>query len=264
MIRTRHGSLRRAGPPLLLLLAAPLAPLAFGGCGEDNAGPSPTPVVSERGPGGGRGTGSAAPEVVLPAVAGQLPAPRDRRAERQAPAFPPEPGGGGGGGAPTGEEDEDEPTEDPLPRALQAAFGAPTDCVSEETRGRLHDTLSVRVTVRVLPSGRPVSADVSGARLSDTDLECMRARALALRLPGPVADAPRTVAATITYQVASARAETEQREAFLSFGLPEPGGSAPNTGAVAAPGTTLPAGGAASGRPTGFVAPSSTLPAVTP
>jgi len=132
---------------------------------------------------------------------------------------------------------------------LRSAFGTPTSCISASTRERLQGALTLNVTVRVSPSGRVTSATVSGAGLASGDVACMTERAEGLRL-GPIEDAPRSVRATITFDIASTAGTRSDSE------TPE----WQNRPGAQAPGTTLPAGGTAA-RPTGFVPPSSTLPA---
>lgn len=175
--------------------------------------------------------------------------------------------------APAPREAEPAVRRDELPEALQRAFGAPTACISAATREQLGATLRLHVSARVTGTGRVVSATVSGPALSPADLDCLRRHAEGLRLPGPIENAPRTVATTVEYQVASASARPAEpsppppRE--RQPGSVAPGSTLPAAGTVpgrpggsVAPGSTLPASGTATERPPGFVPPSSTLPAV--
>ena len=271
MICNQHGSLHRAGLPLALLFL--LGSVVGLGCDDERAPLSARPG-SGRGPGGGTPTEASGPPVPIPGVAGQLPTDA-RRARRSAPTFPPEPGAGSTGRAAAVDEEDDQADADPLPSALRQAFGSPTSCISEATRDRLGETLHVHVSVRVTPSGRLASANVSSSQLSAEDLECMQRHALALHLPSPIANAPRTVATEVEYRVQDGRVSTQVQTGppprtpapgTVAAGATLPAGgteTARPTGFVA-PGSTLPVGGTATERPAGFVAPSSTLPAVAP
>lgn len=148
-----------------------------------------------------------------------------------------------------------ETPEDVLGNALRMRFGTPTDCVSEQTRETLRGALDITVTVRVMPSGRVTSSSVSGRGLSAADLACMRARAEGIHLPGPVENAPRSVMATVRFEISSTPGTTQEPEPLPERQL--------GPGHVRA-GSTLPASGTESERPRGFVPPSSTLPANAP
>ncbi len=239
-------------------------------------GSTPTPSgTSGRGPiGRGPGNRRAAPGAEPAAPIPQ--APRDRRSGAASGSMPslaaaPPPsatapsGGPGGTGGPSG------PADDPAPEALRRAFGAPSHCISAETRERLTNRLSIRVQAAVMGSGRVTRASVSAGGLSATDLECMRRHAESLSLGITVENAPRTVTAVVVYDVRSTPGE--ERE-VVPQAPPIPGQVAPDrtlpaladgspSGQVA-PGITLEPGGTASARPGGFVPPSSTLPAQVP
>jgi len=155
----------------------------------------------------------------------------------------------GGGGARGGREDDSID----YSAALASAFGAPTSCISAETRERLEGQSTLRVNLRVhaTPSGRITSATVSGGGLSDEDVACMTAHAEGLRLPA-IEDGPRSISSSVEYDIRStpgSRTEPETPEFQLPSGAQRPG-------------VVLPAVGA-EGRPAGSVSPDSTLPAQT-
>lgn len=216
--------LRRAGAGVFvvgIVLAA--------GC--DSAGPQVGNVTHERG-GRSGGTGTFVQPMAAPGPAPAEPAGRHARLPMGLEGAPIAGGGRIGGGAQAAPPPPTEAPTNVLENALRMQFGTPTDCISEATRPTLAGTLSLTVTVRVMPSGRVTSAIVTGRGLSSEDLTCMRERAEQIHLPGPVEDAPRTVMATVSYEVSS-------------------------TPPVVAPPTIPPEG---EGRPPGFVPPSSTLP----
>ncbi len=233
---------------------------ALAGC--DAVSPSVVPVAGERGAG-------SPTDVTGPTVDMGLPAPgaRDPDAPRRPPA-PRQPGDRGvpgvaglGGPAAIG------PTERAAPpdygNALRVAFGTPTDCISPASRERLRDRLTVQVSVRATPSGRVTSASVNGAGLSPEDLACMTRRAEALQLTGPIEGAPRTIATSIEYTIASTPG-TPGREGGWEADW---GPSSPTQGALPAgaqaPGVVTPAI-APPGPAPGAVPPAHTLPAVGP
>lgn len=143
------------------------------------------------------------------------------------------------------------PVEDRLREALQRAFGTPTQCIAEQTRTRLTDRLTIQVQVSVTSSGRVTRASVSSSQLGAEDLECMRRHAETLRLATEVPGAPRSVTASVEYEVTPAGAVETRRE--LGDVPPVPGRVGPDS--------TLPAAGTVTDRPAGSVAPSFTLPA---
>lgn len=183
------------------------------------------------------------------------PGATDPNARRRPPSPTPRtraavPAASGGGGS-AGGGGEDGTTD--YSAALASAFGSPTSCISAATRERLEgqSTLRVNVRVRATPSGRVTSATVTGGALSGEDLACMTAHAEGVRLP-PVEDGPRTITASIEYDVQSTpgtRADPEPPEIRLPSGAQRPA-------------VVLPAQGA-EGRPSGAVTPDSTLPAQT-
>ncbi|MEZ4336950.1 MAG: hypothetical protein R3B82_10010 [Sandaracinaceae bacterium] len=264
----RHS---RAG--LLLILAAACG----GGC--DSAAPGVVPVASERGIGVPTDVDGPT-ENPAPGAAPQDPT------RRRAPPPPRDPAdrigvpGIAPSAVPTAPSDPTPAAGPPdYSNALRTAFGTPTDCISAETRGRLQGRLTVSVSARVTPSGRVISANVSGSGLGPEDLACMTRRAQAMQLSGPIEGAPRTVRASITYEIASTPAtpgreggwELDWGPSSPSQGTLPPGAQAPGIvtpargpsgpapGSVA-PDVTLPAQGSTT-HPPGYVPPDSTLPA---
>lgn len=224
--------------------------LAAAGC-ED-------PLEASRRPAPARGPmGAASPRpgpVAAPPGPGSSPSDFGARRGTARPFAPPSPAAASTG--PRGAEaDEVDESGVDLRAALQRAFGSPAHCISSETRAHLGDSLSLLVSVRVTGTGRVVSATVTGSSLSDDDLSCMRRHAESLRLPSPIEDAPRTVAASVRYEVAGGSITTAGDPASAPPVRTAPPNSQP-------PGRTLPAAGSVTERPAGFVPPSSTLPAV--
>lgn len=225
-----------------------------------------------------RGRGATEPSAVVPVPAppeGETsPRPHrprllDQRALEAQERGPAAPAASQAGGAP-GEAAEEAEGRD-LEADLRRAFGAPADCLSEETRDAMGDALTLQVSVRVTPAGRVVSAEVTGGALSEADRACLTRRAEGIRMAAPIEDAPRTVSATIRYSVQDGRVTTTERELpERSYGpgtllpdstLPAAGTETERPAGSLAPSSTLPAQGA-EGRPPGFVPPSSTLPAL--
>lgn len=211
--------------------------------------PPPAPARAR-----GATRGASAPPAIepsaLPPAPGAVPSPSHvsphRVPEPPAPAAPtalPS--------TPASDPDPSAPaaTNDRLRDALVRAFGTPTHCVGEETRGRLRDTLVVQVQVSVTAAGRVTRASISSPQLAESDLECMRLHAERIRLDAQVPDAPRSVTASIEYRVTPATPPEPRRE------LPD---VAPVPGRVA-PDLTLPAAGTVRDRPPGTVPPSFTL-----
>lgn len=226
---------------LVLLLAATLV-----ACSEDEPAPS-TRGANARG---------AQPAVGVTG-GGSLPGPGEPTGRRRRAPSPPTPSARSGGApAPSGGGvvvAHEEGREDPdavLERALQRAFGTPLSCLSAETRDAAGSSLTVNVRVRVTSTGRVVDATVTGSQLSDADIDCMTTRAEGLSLPGPIERAPRTVATRIRYDVQDSRVTTSTRDFIEEREL--------NDGTLR-PDSTLEAAMTQDERPTGFVAPSSTL-----
>ncbi|MBX3272144.1 MAG: hypothetical protein KF729_17900 [Sandaracinaceae bacterium] len=161
--------------------------------------------------------------------------------------------------------------------ALRAAFGTPTDCISEGSRETVRGQFTVRVSVRATPTGRVTSASVNAPGLRAEDVACMTRRAEALRLPSPIEGAPRTITASIEYRASGTPGSRTDGEwvADWGAGTPAPGALPPGAQAPGivtpaigpstipgqvAPAHTLPALGP-SGMPPGYVPPGQTLPA---
>lgn len=196
----------------------------------------------------------------LPPIAPSAPSPASgtttaRRSgrDRRVPTPPPLPSSAGREAPLVGSAPEPHvaPVEDRLREALQRAFGTPTQCIAAETRARLTDRLTIQVQVNVTSSGRVTRASVSSSQLGAEELECMRRHAETLRLATEVPGAPRSVTASVEYEVTPAGAVETRRE--LGEVPPVPGRVGPDS--------TLPAAGTVTDRPAGSVAPSFTLPA---
>ncbi len=214
----------------------------------------PPPPSATRGP--GNDPLSSTPESALPPPPGSAPATpaggsRHRLSPRPMPPPLPSTRAGGGGGARAAEATG--PTDAELRGALTRAFGAPTSCISEEARDAIEGTLTVQVSVVLTAEGRVTRGDVSAPHLSRDDLECMRRHAEGLHFINEVPDAPRTVTASIEYQIHETPGEAHTELPPVVRG---PGRLAPDT--------TLPAGGTETERPNGFVSPTSTLPSQNP
>lgn len=132
---------------------------------------------------------------------------------------------------------------------LAAAVGSPASCIDLATARSLHGSLSIHVTATVTPTGSVTRGTASGAGLPAAAAECVQARVLAAHLAPPIEGAPRTISATLSFEVTATDDETTTET---------PAWRQP--GHVAEPGVVLPAVGATA-RPEGAVAPDSTLPA---
>lgn len=133
---------------------------------------------------------------------------------------------------------------------LATAIGSPMSCIDLATARTLHGHVTIQVTANVTPSGGVTRATAAGAGLPPTALTCVQNLALAARLLAPVADAPRVISTSLTFDV-SATDDTVTHETPVWH----------QPGAVAEPGVVLPAVGA-QGRPEGSVAPDETMPAI--
>jgi len=107
----------------------------------------------------------------------------------EAPATPP--------GEGEAEEEAEKPERD-LSAELQAALAGAVGCLGVREANQGPDQLSFSVSVTFVASGMATRAEASSADLTEAERVCVRQRALATRLQGPLEDAPRTVAATVT------------------------------------------------------------------
>ncbi len=209
----------------------------------------------------GPGRGVRGPTDLPSPVAAPAPSPSRARREPRAtplpslaraePVAPPAP-------AAAAAAAPEDPSASVLSATLARAFGTPTDCITARTRERLTTgdgvrRLTLQVQVVVAGSGRVTRASVSGSQLAEDDLACLRRRAEALTLDGPIPDAPRSITTSIEYEVRAARVA--------------PSGPAPIVGVPRGPGqvapsSTLPGAQSETERPPGFIPPSSTLPAL--
>ena len=250
-----------------LLIA--LATLAVG-CSGSGGGASL--FAGERGPGGGRGprtprsteatgTTTAPPRTGTPRVsaeervawAGETPRELEPIVTTETTVTQPE--------AP--------PVERDLGDELREAMGDPSACVSLHEARSLGGTLRIRVSARVMSTGRITRAEVSASGLGERAHDCLQRRAEGLSLRAPVEGAPRAVDTTLTYEVTTREGETTTRypDDYYGPGAVRPGVALPAIGArgrpegSVEPSLTQPAIGA-EGRPEGSVEPSLVLPAI--
>ncbi len=132
-----------------------------------------------------------------PAAPEATPPPRLGRPVRDAPEYPSfEPRAAAraaedGGTAAPGRD---------LSAELGSALGMPTQCLAGAPSAPL---ITVNVTASVTEDGRVLRASASGP-LTPAGLECMRARAMAVRLRSPVPRAPLTVVAAVRFRQTAA------------------------------------------------------------
>jgi hypothetical protein len=140
-------------------------------------------------------------------------------------------------------------TERDLGAELGAAIGSPTSCIDTETARTLHGHLAISVSANVTPTGSVTRATASGG-LPPAALECIRTRALGAHIAPPIEGAPRTVTASLAFDVTT----TDDVTTRVTPVWHQPG-------QIVEPGIVTPAIGA-EGRPAGSVPPDITQPAV--
>jgi hypothetical protein len=205
----------------------------------------------------GPGRGVRGPTDLPSPVAAPAPSPSRARPEPRARPLP-SLGRADPVAAPAPAAAPEDPSASDLSAALARAFGTPTDCITARTRERLATgdgarRLTLQVQVVVAGSGRVTRASVSGSPLAEDDLACLRRRAEALTLDGPIPDAPRSITTSIEYEVRAAR---------VTPSGPDPIVGVPRGPGQVAPSSTLPGAQTETERPPGFIPPSSTLPAL--
>jgi hypothetical protein len=222
---------------------------ALVGCGGDD----PPPTV-------GRGPFRGPPATTRPAAAAPLAGPgaTGRREygttdHTTLHAAPPVTGGSTTTTSVTPAATTAEEAHRDLPADLAAAIGSPASCIDTTVARGLHGRLLVNVSATVTAVGTVTRATASGTGLPESTIECIRARALAAHLAGPVEGAPRTISTTLAFDITTTDDETTTETPVWH-----------QPGAVAEPGHVLPAGGTVTARPEGSVRPDSVLPAVAP
>ena len=102
---------------------------------------------------------------------------------------------------PAAKEDEEKKDDKPprdYPAELQAALGAPSDCLHARSGPNVPKELRIEVQAYFLESGFVSRAYARSAALDADEIACVTKRANAVRLAGPVEDAPRAVSTTLT------------------------------------------------------------------
>lgn len=186
---------RGGGPIARLTVALALSALA-GACSQRSAdAPPPGRGVAER-------TEAPPPEPPVDPRGGRPPAdpfrPPARGRDRLAPTETPT--------TITVERprtDQDPPAAPPprdLSDELRAMMGSPGSCAPASALEHVAATVSVGVTVSVLPGGGVLRASVSAPGLDATVVDCLQRRAQGLRFRTPIDGAPRAVSATLTLE----------------------------------------------------------------
>jgi hypothetical protein len=110
-------------------------------------------------------------------------------------------------GAPASSADPEAPARRDLEEELRGAYHLPHDCFTFARVSEMGESITLRVTVTVMPSGRVTEGSVRGSGLTDAETECLERAALDVRLRAPVDGAPRTVSASIEFAIETRPAE---------------------------------------------------------
>lgn len=94
-------------------------------------------------------------------------------------------------------EPEQKPEERDLNAELLAAVGSPVDCLKPRTGDTAPTSLRVQIDATVVETGLVTRAYAHSSQLDPEELQCMTKRVSALRLAGPIDQAPRSLSATL-------------------------------------------------------------------
>jgi len=96
---------------------------------------------------------------------------------------------------------QDKPTEDKPPRDFSAELlqllGSPAGCLNARTSDNAPASIDISVSTSVMPSGSVAQAEVHGAGLETSELQCLRARLESLHFGQPIENAPFSVRGTL-------------------------------------------------------------------
>ena len=166
--------------------------VALTACGDSR--PSDEPPPPRRG--AARLESTAAPskpsarsEIVQPAEAPVEPA----QEEPSAPAVNAE-----------AEPEAEKPKERDYAAELLEAIGAPTACLAPRVGGAAPKELSIGLEVQVIELGRVTRAYARSPQLTEDELTCVRKRLEGVRFRAPVESAPRSVSATLRFELKAA------------------------------------------------------------
>ncbi len=164
------------------------------------------------------------------------------------------------------EQEKTAPDGTPIARDLSAelrtAFGDPSSCVPAGTAAQ--EVTNIGLSASLTADGMIYRASVS-APFDSTIRDCLMRKLSGLSMRGPIPGAPTTVTATVQLRRSpTTRDEPAAPTVVRPQGYVAPTSSLPAVGqgrpnGFVNPTSTLPATG--EGRPSGFVAPSNTLPA---
>lgn len=101
----------------------------------------------------------------------------------------------------------EEPEARDLTAELRESFRLPHDCFTYARVESFGTSLTVSVRVTVMPSGRVTRAAVTASALTPDEIACVERSAMDVPFRAPVDGAPRTVSATIEFEVATTPAE---------------------------------------------------------
>lgn len=105
----------------------------------------------------------------------------------------------------------EEPEARDLTAELRESFRLPHDCFTYARVESFGSSLTVSVRVTVMPSGRVTRAEVTASALTPDEIACVERSAMDVPFRSPVEGAPRTVSATIEFEVATTPAEVDER-----------------------------------------------------
>jgi hypothetical protein len=99
------------------------------------------------------------------------------------------------------EKPEEKPKERDFPAELSAALGGAAGCVQARPSKSGPQEISISVDAHVTANGIVSRAYARSSQLEAGELECVRKQAGALRLQGPIDDAPRMITTTLTLKM---------------------------------------------------------------
>jgi len=175
--------------PVRVLVVAALA-LTSAACGDEPG--DPAPQAAPRGPSNEDVGTAETPETPQPTARPPEPEPYKSPFEDDTP----------GPSAPAAEaEKKKEEEERDLGAELKSALGSPVGCLTPRPADQAPDRITIAISAQLVGSGRITRATASASQLEASELDCVRRRVEAIRLRGPVDDAPRGVSTSVELEL---------------------------------------------------------------
>lgn len=97
-----------------------------------------------------------------------------------------------------------EPEKRDFGKELLSAVGTPTQCLHPRVGPDAPASIQIELEAHLIDTGMVTRAYARSSVLDSEELECVRKRVAALRLRGPIEEAPRSVSATLEFKLKTA------------------------------------------------------------